>query len=202
MDFFIALTFSPNFLQFKKIDSYRKRFDLKYNKTHHLHMSLFAPFTLPKLDLKEYRKFTTGISEEIDSHFSGLEEMNQIIFYELDFNSYNGKNLFLKPTIDINFEHCLNGISRILNEYCHNKKIDQSKKILLPIARSLDSTQLEQAVSEAQKEFQLPLILFAKTISLFEKTSDSWIQRSILYEFDNKNELTENRWYTSDINFN
>ena len=77
--YFIGLTFHQNFVQFKKIDSFRKRFDPYYSLCKSLQMTILPPFELSSP--RDEKVVIDALEEELDSFFHG-----QNIPFKVNFN--------------------------------------------------------------------------------------------------------------------
>lgn len=189
MSFFVGLTFVQHYLQFKKIDSFRRRFDYKHNPSMPLHMAILPPFEL---------EFTTDIDEieeclydVVESNFLGLENTNQVEMSSLSFDFSKTSLLYLQPKLSEEIFFCQDSVKRVLKEFnvsfkkskSSGKYIKNEFQSLLPLGRSSDIELFKVAVNTAQEEFILPFKLAAGSVVLFEKTSTGWIQRRRLFDF-------------------
>jgi hypothetical protein len=183
MQLFIGLTFNQSQLQFKKIDSFRKRFDDKYQCSHLLQMTLLPPFKLVVNDL----------SDDLDGQFCGIDKALEVDFNGFDFVT-TGRNgvVFLKPTLPVDLYHCQEAIQGVLKELGATSKKHKNLarcslndlQTFLPIGRFDDMDLMSVAVNTAKIEFDGPFSLRANNLVLFEKTPTQWLPLRILHSFE------------------
>jgi hypothetical protein len=188
LQYFIGLTFHPHYLQFKKIDSFRRRFDFKYNRSAILQMTLLPPFRLKTNKLSEINELFEVMEETLDGHLMDLDEASGIIFKSMEVSRGRTNVLYLKPEISPDFIHCqeslLEDLSKCGVTFNQSKLIDPCNlKTFLPLGRASLLDQIDIAVEAAHREFQLPLHLQVKHLCLFEKMPGQWIQKRKLYTF-------------------
>ncbi len=189
MKYFIGLKFEPHFLQFKKIDSFRRRFDNKYRHGSPLIMSLIPPFSLDKSTFSD--KLLFDIEDEIDSQLIGLDHLNQIEFSGVDVLNAKKKLLYLKPKMPKELcyaQQAIIGLLKECNVQFKNKKMVRNiskngHNGLLPLGRFENVFDLTQAINQAKLEFSSMFKLKIKDVSLYIKSEDSWVQRAKLFEF-------------------
>lgn len=188
MQCFIGLTFSDYYLQFNKIDIYRRRFDTKYTKSNVLQLTLLPPFEIQNYD----NEFIETLSDELDGHLEGLEEINEISFNGVDFNNEKKGTVFLRPELPLEFQYCQQSLWELIKdfggEFNRKKPViseeDVIQRAYLPIARTKGIDQFEFAIETAKDQFEEPFQLRANGISIFETTPGQWILRDHLYQFD------------------
>ena len=191
MQCFIGLTFSEHFLHYKKIDMFRKRFDNKYSKSNILQLSLLPPFELKELtpDIVE------SIKDEIEGHLLGLETWRDIEFHGIDFNCDKKGTVFLRPELPLELQYCQQSLWELIldNGGFFKKKRkplisteEVVTKSYLPIGRTKGEEQFEYAVLTAKEEFDLPFVLKASGISLFETVPGQWLLKEKLLSFENE----------------
>jgi hypothetical protein len=198
MQLFIGLTFRQNYLQFKKIDSFRRRFDEKYSRSHLLQMTLMPPFRLEEFTFQGIHKFVEEMADDLDGQLLGMEPPLQVDFNGFDFIAGKKGVLFLKPTIPIDLFHCQESLQESIKifggSFSKQKNLGKSfyndLQTFLPIGRFTDMSLLSQAVDKARLEFSDPFKLMARDITLFEKTPGQWLPRRILYTFPVHDEET------------
>lgn len=192
MNLFVGITFHPHFLQFKKIDSFRKRFDDRYTICPQLQMTLLPPFKVNHLSGQSYRDFGEHLEDEIEGHLLGLENFNNIEFKGMDFVVGNHSVLYLKPELPIDLFHCQENLKSVIKNYGGNFKRDNASinkrssselSTFLPIGRFAHLDLLNDGIDVAKTEFNVPFHLSVKDISLFEKTPGQWIKRKKLFTF-------------------
>lgn len=199
MQLFIGLTFRQNYLQFKKIDSFRRRFDEKYSRSHILQMTLMPPFRLETFTLQGINEFVEELAEDMEGQLLGMETPLEVDFNGFDFIAGKKGVLFLKPTIPIDIFHCQESLKEsikifggIFNKHKNlGKSYYNDLQTFLPIGRFTDMDLLSQAVDKARLEFAGPFKLTARDITLFEKTPGQWLPRKILYTFPDHDEEAE-----------
>ena len=66
MEYFIGLTFHQSSIHYKKIDSFRSRFDSKYSVSKLLQMTLFPPFHIDFKNTRSklYKEFIKYLHDE------------------------------------------------------------------------------------------------------------------------------------------
>lgn len=191
MQLFLGLTFNPTVLQFKKIDSFRKRFDQKYSRSHLLQMTLLPPFKVEGMSWNDVNLLSELLADDIEGHFAGMDEEVEVNFNGFDFQTGRKGVLFLKPSMPIDLFHCQEVLGETIKDFggSFNKEKNLGKSFaddlqtFLPIGRFDDMTLLGQAVDKAKIEFASPFQLAAKNITLFEKLPGSWIPRKVLHTF-------------------
>lgn len=200
MQLFIGLTFSPNHIQFKKIDSFRKRFDEKYDRSHILQMSLFSPFNVEENSHSELSVFVDDLVEECEDHLSGMDHSLNVDFNGFDFHTTKRKGvLFLKPSLPIDLFYCQESLEESIKLFGASfkkrknlgKSINNDLQTFLPIGRFSDMDFLGSAIEKARVEFDSPFQLRAKDLVLFEKVPGHWIPRKILFSFGQRSDLKE-----------
>ncbi len=191
MQLFIGLTFHQNVFQFKKIDSFRRRFDEKYGRSHILQMTLMPPFRLEDYTFAGLQRFVDEMAEDLEDHLAGLDEPFEVDFNGFDFQTGRKGMLFLKPSIPVDLFHCQETLQESIKDfgglfYKHKNPGRCSVNDLqtfLPIGRFSDMDLLSLAVDKAQQEFTAPFKLAARDLTLFEKTPGQWLPRKILFTF-------------------
>lgn len=191
MQLFIGLTFNQSFLQFKKIDSFRKRFDEKYNRSHLLQMTLMPPFRLDDVSSQGLNHFLDDLAEDLEDHLGLLEEPIEVDFNGFDFLGGRKGVLFLKPSIPVDLFFCQETLHESIKDFggIFNKHKNLGRSFandlqtFLPIGRFTDMELLSQAVDKARLEFASPFKLTARDLTVFEKAPGQWIPRKILFSF-------------------
>jgi len=204
MQLFIGLTFIQTQLQFKKIDSFRKRFDDKYSRSHLLQMTLLPPFKLEGLNPVMFDNMVNDLSDDLDGHFCGIETGLKVEFNGLDFVTGRNGMIFLKPTFPVDLYHCQEAIQGMLKEMGatskKHKNLAKSStndlQTFLPIGRFDDMELMSVAVNQAKIEFDGPFFLRVKNLVLFEKTPTQWLPLRILYNFQQGNSQAESEAFS------
>ena len=199
MEFFIGLTFDPSSIHHTKIESFRKRFDSKYQKDENLQLTLLPPFSIdfPKND--ELYNFIEGLSDLLDSQLFGIEQISQIEFTGISFSMGKKGVLSLTPKISPELFYCQESLHSFLKESgARFKKSKDATNPLLPIGRFDYSDLLESAIETAKIEFSSPFVMNGASFVLFEKGPQQWVAKTNLYDFDSRdhfffvNELCQN----------
>ena len=182
--YFIGLTFHQNFVQFKKIDSFRKRFDSHYPLCKILQMTILPPFELNSP--RDEKTVLDSLEEELESFFHGVNAPIKINFDGLDISSGPKKMISLRPTIPSDLRFAQETISDILSHYevRYKRKGNTFYDCFLPVGRTLVNDQLHFAINQAREEFTFPLGLFASSITLFQKCSKHWPAVKRVYQFN------------------
>lgn len=192
MQCFIGLTFSEQYLHYKKIDNFRRRFDQKYTKSNILQMTLLPPFEIASYD----DDFIEALVDELEGHLTGHTEVGDIHFDGVDFNSNKKRNVFLRPELPLELQYCQQSLWEVITEaegsFRQRKRpvISQEETTLrtfLPIGRTNSFDQFEAAVETAKEEFEDPFSLRANSICLFESTPGQWLVRKELYHLGSNN---------------
>lgn len=192
MRFFIGLTFYPNYMHFKKIDSFRERFDWKYARSNILQMTILPPFQLNFSNQRALHGFVDTLEEEMDTHLMGLGGPLEVNFNGFDFKQGRKGVIYLKPDLPIDIFHSMENLEEVVKEFGGKLKkrkdpgggLLQLDKPFLPIGRFQENFMLGAAVETAKVEFTSPFQLMAKDITLFEKVPGQWKQTKKLFTFD------------------
>lgn len=188
MEFFIGLTFDPSSIHHNKIESFRKRFDSKFHKGEQLQLTLLPPFTIEFANNEELSNFTEGLSDLLDSHLYGLDQISQIEFNGITFSMGKKGVLALTPKISPDLLHCQESLYDFLKESgAHFKKSKNAANPLLPIGRFDFSDLLEGAIEVAKIEFSSPFVMNGVSFVLFEKGPQQWVAKNNLFDFDSRN---------------
>lgn len=210
MHFFIGLTFHPHFLQFKKIDSFRKRFDFKYGKSSILQMTLLPPFRLegsPRMGIEEVIEH---IEDELEGHLLGLDDLHSVDFNGFDFKTGRTGVIFLKPTLPIDLFHCQENLLETLKHSGAAFKKQKSPmptgsddlQTFLPIGRFWNHDSMAVAIEKAKVEFSAPFRLPMKDVILFQKVPGQWLAKKKLFTFSQAfDNLSQEHYNFTDIGF-
>ena len=181
--YFLALTFSPHYLLFKRLETFRKRFDPSYSKTKLLHMSLLPPFWVSsRMNISH---LMDHLEEVIDDYLSG--HLNEpLSFKALDFTFGRKGTLCLSPDLSADLEYCIEGLMDELKhcEVRFKRRRSFYTKPFLPLGRYLQKDELHLAYKQAYEEFPLPLELQPHKIVLFEKGPNYWSLKADLFTFE------------------
>lgn len=181
---FVGLTFFSDNSFAKNIESYRSRFDSKYQTNPDLHLPIVAPF---EIEVTEVKKLKQELVEELESFYFENTAHHVLGFSGLDVQEHKkNKILYLKPTIGEELALCQESLVSICKSYItdREKKIKDSKKTFLTIGRFNDPMELHASIDLAQKEFQEFTALPYQSICLFSKNNGIWYREADLMSFD------------------
>ncbi|MAF77893.1 MAG: hypothetical protein CME63_06840 [Halobacteriovoraceae bacterium] len=200
MQLFIGLTFKASTHSFQKIDSFRRRFDSKYEKTDLLQMTLLPPFSVDSMTNHEFEEFVDLCAEDLESNFIGHDQPLDVDFKGFDFQTGKKNVLFLKPVLPVDLfyaqEVLKDAVKKARGVFHKHKNLGHNGlddlQTFLPIGRGDDPQLLAMAVEKAQVEFgHAPFQMESQDIVLFEKIPGRWIPRQILYSFNTTNAYAE-----------
>ena len=188
MEFFIGLTFDSSSIHYTKIESFRKRYDSKYQKNGTLQLTLLPPFSIDFVKNEEMTNFVEGLNDLLEGHLYGLDQISQIEFNGITFSMGKKGVISLTPKISPDLMHCQESLSFYLKEAgARFKKSKDATNPILPIGRFDFIDLLESAIETAKIEFSSPFVLNGASIVLYEKSPQQWIARNNLYDFDSRN---------------
>ncbi len=180
---FLGLTFFSDNSFAKNIESYRKRFDSKYQTNPYLHLPIVPPF---EIDVTEVKKLKDELVEELESFFFENTANHILNFSGLDVHEYKkNKILYLNPLIEEELALCQESVFSICQSYItdREKKMKDSKSFLT-IGRSNDVYDLHSSIDLARQEFQEFTSLPFESICLFSKNNGIWYREADLVSFD------------------
>jgi hypothetical protein len=180
---FVGLTFYSDNSLAKKIESYRSRFDEKFQTNPYLHLPIVPPF---EIEVTEVKKLQQELVEELESFYFENTEHHLLNFTGLDVQEYKkNKILFLNPLIEEELSLCQESLFSICQSYItdREKKMKDSKTFLT-IGRYHDSSELHASIDLAKKEFQEFTALPFESICLFSKNNGTWYREADLISFD------------------
>lgn len=187
MEFFIGLTFDPSSIHFNKIESFRKRFDSKHQKSEGLQLTLLPPFSIDFQNNEEQSRFIEELIDLLEGHLYGLDQIAQIEFNGITFSMGKKGVLALTPKISPELFFCQESLHSFLKESgARFKKSKNATNPLLPIGRFDYMDSLESAIEVAKLEFSSPFVMNGAGIALFEKGPQEWIAKNNLYDFDSR----------------
>ena len=102
-------------MQFKNIDSFRKRFDNRYSDSKTLNMSILPPFQLAIR--QDESQIIDLIIDEVENQFLGHDNIHPINFNFLDFKVGKKCGLYLVPELSINLLHLQEALIEALNSH-------------------------------------------------------------------------------------
>lgn len=192
MQFFVGLTFRPNFIHYQKIDSFRSRFDEKFSRANHNQLTLIPPFEIPQLSKNDYQNFCEEFAEGFENQLDFLDDVHLITFDALDFQAGEKHLLSLKPRLPIDLSYALEQSEELLKSYGVTNKqklkkdpenLDGTHHIYFPLAQFDSTDELQLALQEAKTEFIFPFQLHMKELVLFERMGDDWRSAHHLFQF-------------------
>lgn len=184
VEYFIGLTFHQGSIHYKKIESFRRRFDSKYQHSKILQMTLLPPFHIDFKNNEDLKNFEEDVRELLEGHLYGLDDLAQIEFTGISFSMGKKGVLSLTPKISPDFLHCQESLNYLLKDSgAYFLKAKNNTNTVLPIGRFDYSDQLENAIEIAKIEFSSPFVLQGDKFILFEKTPTLWGAKSNLYNF-------------------
>lgn len=187
MEFFIGLTFDPSSIHYNKIESFRKRFDSKFQKGEKLQLTLLPPFSIDFPNNEGLANFTEELSDLLDSHLYGLDQVSQIEFNGITFSMGKKGVLALTPKIAPELFYIQESLYSFLKESgARFKKSKNATNPLMPIGRFDFHDLLESAIEVAKIEFSSPFVMNGASFVLFEKGPQQWIIKNNLYDFDSR----------------
>ena len=190
MRYFVGANFKQNFIQFKKIDSFRQRFDPKYQISHALQMTLLPPFDL---ETEIPYDFIQEMEEIFEHYLVGLDSLKELTFKGASFRTGRTHLLYLVPEIHDDLFHCLEAIKEIIVDRGGTFNLQKSMEPVLPMGRFEGEDLLHTAFMLINEEFQFPYTLPVRSISLYEKRKDCWPVLSSLYTIDDKDSYSTRR---------
>lgn len=183
--YFLGLTFYPDNSFSKNIESFRSRFDSKYQTNPDLHLPIVPPF---EVEVTEAKKLQQELVEELESFFFENTANHVMKFSGIDVHEYKkNKILYLNPSADEEFSLCQESLFAICQSYIserEKKMKESSKKTFLTIGRFQDSQSLHTAIEMAKNEFQEFTALAYQSICLFSKNNGIWYREADLVTFD------------------
>jgi 2'-5' RNA ligase len=181
---FVGLTFYSENSFAKKIESFRMRFDEKYQTNPSLHIAIVPPF---EIESNQIKALSQELVEELDGFYFENLAHHSLQFTGLGVHEYKKKKLlYLNPVIEDELQFCQESLFSICQSYISDreKKMKDSQKTFLTIGRFQDPLELHSAIEEARKEFQEFTSLPFRAISLFSKNNGLWYQEADLVSFD------------------
>lgn len=183
--YFLGLTFYPDNAFSKNIESFRTRFDSKYQTNSELYLPIVPPF---EVEVTETKKLKQELVEELESFFFENTANHTLSFSGIDVHEYKkNKILYLNPVMDEEFLLCQESLFDICQSYISDrekKMKDASKKTFLTIGRYSDPIELHNSIEQARNEFQEFTALAYKSICLFSKNNGIWYREADLVSFE------------------
>ncbi len=184
---FVGLTFYPDNSFAKTIESFRSRFDEKYQNTPYLHLPIVPPF---EIEVQEVKKLQQELVEELESFYFENTANHSMQFTGLDVHEYK-KNilLYLNPVIEDELSFCQESLFSICQSYITDRtKKMKDKKTFLTIGRFQANADLHSSIEMARKEFEEFTSLPFASICLFSKNNGIWYREADLISFEKPND--------------
>jgi hypothetical protein len=181
---FLGLTFYPDNSFSKNIESFRSRFDTKYQANPYLHLPIVPPF---EVEVTEVKKLQQELVEELESFYFENTAHHALKFTGLDVHEYKkNKILYLNPVIEDELAHCQESVFSICQSYIQDreKKMKESSKTFLTIGRFQEPIDLHSSIELAKREFQEFTSLSYQSICLFSKNNGVWYREADLVSFE------------------
>lgn len=192
MQFFVGLTFRSNHLQYQKLDSFRSRFDDRFNRADHNQLTVVPPFEISHLSKHDYGQFIEALTECMDNQLRDLEDIHLMPIEGIDFQNGEKQMLFLKPKLSLDLAYSLEAINEVVKEYggvakqklkLDKENLDGTRNLFYPLGQFDQDDDLHNALEEAKNEFLLPFNLHLKEMALFERSEHQWLKSHLLFEF-------------------
>jgi 2'-5' RNA ligase len=180
---FVGLTFFHENSFAKNIESFRSRFDIKFQNNPYLHLPIVPPF---EVEVQEVKKLQQELVEELESFYFENTAHHSLKFTGLDVHEYKKtKLLYLNPVIEDELSYCQESLFSICQSYITDRtKKMKDKKTFLTIGRYQETLDLHSSISLAQEEFQEFTSLPFQSICLFSKNNGIWYQEADLISFE------------------
>lgn len=180
---FLGLTFYSENSFAKNIESFRTRFDTKYQSNPYLHLPIVPPFEVEVTEMKQLKQ---ELVEELESFYFENTQNHTLKFTGLDVKEHKkNKLLYLNPSIGEELTFCQESLFSICQSYIHehDKKL-KDKKTFLTIGRYVGDLDLHSAIDQARREFQEFTALPFESICLFSKNNGVWYREADLMSFE------------------
>ena len=179
---FVGLTFYSDNSFSKNIESFRSRFDSKYQSNPYLHLPLVPPF---EMEANEVKTLKSELIEELESFYFENTSHHTMKFTGIDVHEYKkNKILYINPAIDEELTLCQESLFSICKSYVDRNKRMKDKKTFLTIGRYQEVFDLHSAIALAQREFHEFATLPFESICLFSKNNGTWYREADLITFD------------------
>ena len=180
---FVGLTFYSDNSFAKNIESYRSRFDTKYQTNPYLHLPIVPPF---EIEVTEVKKLKQELVEELESFYFENTEHHLLQFTGMDVHEYKkNKILYLNPIIEEDLAFCQESLFSICQSYITDRaKKMKDSKTFLTIGRYNEVLDLHTSIELAKREFQEFTALPFESICLFSKNNGVWYREADLVSFE------------------
>lgn len=182
--FFVGLTFFPENAFAKNIESFRSRFDSKYQTTPYLYLPIIPPFEIEATEVKPLKQ---ELVEELESFFFENTANHSLKFTGLDVHEYKKRKiLYLNPVIEDELSYLQESLFSICQSYISDreKRMKGSTKSFLTIGRYSEVMELHSSIDLARREFQEFTALPFQSICLFSKNNGAWYREADLMSFE------------------
>jgi hypothetical protein len=188
VEYFVGLSFHQGSIHYKKIESFRKRFDSKFQHLELLQLTLLPPFQIDFKNNADLENLEDEIRELLEGHLYGIDEIAQIEFNGISFTLGQKGVVSLTPKFSPDLLHCQESLIHLLKENgAHFLKSKNTTNTFLPIGRCDNAIQLENAVEIAKVEFSSPFVLEGESFILFEKKPKLWVPKTKLFDIKSQN---------------
>ncbi|MFL5785085.1 MAG: 2'-5' RNA ligase family protein [Bacteriovoracaceae bacterium] len=180
---FLGLTFYSENSFAKNIESFRTRFDTKYQSNPYLHLPIVPPFEVEVTEMKQLKQ---ELVEELESFYFENTQNHSLKFTGIDVKEHKkNKLLYLHPSMNEDLLFCQESLFSICQSYIHehDKKI-RDKKTFLTIGRYVGDLDLHSSIDLARMEFQEFTALPFESICLFSKNNGIWYREADLLSFE------------------
>ncbi|MFA5582923.1 MAG: 2'-5' RNA ligase family protein [Bacteriovoracaceae bacterium] len=179
---FVGLTFYADNSFSKNIESFRSRFDSKFQSNPYLHLPIVPPF---EVEASQVKTLEAELIEELESFYFENTAHHTMKFTGIDVHEYKkNKILYLNPTVDEELSLCQESLFSICKSYVDRNKRMKDKKAFLTIGRYHEIFDLHSAIELAQREFHEFTTLPFESICLFSKNNGNWYREADLVSFE------------------
>lgn len=179
---FVGLTFYADNSFSKNIESFRSRFDSKFQSNPYLHLPIVPPF---EIEANQVKTLKAELIEELEAFYFENTAYHTMRFTGLNVHEYKkNKILYLNPTLDEEFSLCQESLFSICKSYVDRNKRMKDKKAFLTIGRCHEVFDLHSAIELAQREFHEFTALPFESICLFSKNNGNWYREADLVSFE------------------
>ena len=182
--YFLGLTFYPDNSFAKNIESFRSRFDSKFQTNPYLHLPIVPPF---EIEATEAKKLHQELVEELESFYFENTTYKSVKFTGIDVHEHKkNKIIYLNPVVDEELSLCQESVFDICQSYItdREKKMKELKKTFLTIGRYHEVHDLHFSIELAKKEFHEFTALAYESICLFSKNNGVWYREADLVTFE------------------
>lgn len=183
--YFVALKFKNDSALYRTIDSFKKRFDPKYNSSSFPNMSMLAPFLI---NSKSELTLIETLKEEIQTFFYGHEGAMKLDFSGIDIMKHSKNHmLFLNPKNEDNMGYCIDLVQSICEGFIPQSiKYKQNKKQLMQLGIFKNSRDLYIALEDLKEQSLTNVGMKVDSIVLMKKSNENWHIQDNLYKFEDK----------------